>query len=201
MSKKVPKPPLRIMVASTVHGFQAEIEQICSVLQGFGYEVWCSHKGTIPAHPGKSNLQNCLEAVKNCDLFLGILRPYYGTGIVGGKSITHFEMKEAVDLNKPRWFLVHRDIDLLRQLLRKLYALNVDGTRNTNIKLDKGPIFDDLRVIDMYNYVLMSHVPISERKGHWVQSFSQFSLEGMDFIKFQLKDVGAIGKIVEEMKR
>jgi hypothetical protein len=107
MSKKAPEPTLRIMIASTVHGFEDQIEQICSVLQGFGYEVWCSHKGTIPASPLKSNLENCLEAVKNCDLFLGILRPSYGTGIIGDKSITHCEMKEAVDLNKPRWFLAH----------------------------------------------------------------------------------------------
>ena len=42
MSENVFSPSLRIMVASTVYGFQDQIEQICSVLQVYGYEVWNS---------------------------------------------------------------------------------------------------------------------------------------------------------------
>jgi hypothetical protein len=32
--------------------------------------------------PILSNMQNCLNAVENCDIFFGILRPYYGSGII-----------------------------------------------------------------------------------------------------------------------
>lgn len=196
----MPDEKLKIMVASTVHGFNESLEIAYATLTGFGYEVWCSYKGTIPAHPGKSNLENCVEAAKNCDLFLGILRPYYGSGVIGNTSITHEEIKTAVDEKKPRWFLAHRDIDLIRQLLKKLYTENDDSTKNRNFKLDKGPIIDDLRVLDTYNYALMMHIPIEERTGHWVQSFFNFSTEGMEYIRFQFKDVNAIQKIVEQMK-
>jgi hypothetical protein len=75
------------MVASSVYGFETDLNQLCGVLDGFGYEVWNSHLGTIQNHPGKSNLENCLQAVRQCDVFLGIIRPIYGTGIVGERSI------------------------------------------------------------------------------------------------------------------
>lgn len=201
MSKKIGRSKLKIMVASTVHGFTENLELVCAALTGYGYEVWCSYKGTIPAHPGKSNLENCVEAAKNCDLFLGILRPYYGSGVVGATSITHEEIKTAVDQNKPRWFLAHRDIDLIKQLLNKLYVENRDGSENKSFKLNKGPILDDLRVIDMYNYALMSHIGIENRTGHWVQSYFNFSAEGMDYIKFQFKGVEEIRDIVKQMKK
>lgn len=195
----MPGEKLKIMLASTVYGFAENLEAVYATLSEFGYEVWCSYKGTIPAHPGKSNLENCLEAVKNCDLFLGILRPYYGSGVIGATSITHEEVKTAVDENKPRWFLAHRDIDLIRQLLKKLYVENPDGTKNRNFKLDSSPILDDLRVLDTYNYALMNHVPVGERTGHWVQSYFNFSIEGMQFIRFQFRDTDVIRRIVEQM--
>jgi len=187
------------MIASTVHGFAENLEAVYATLSEFGYDVWCSYKGTIPAHPGKSNLENCVEAARNCDLFLGILRPYYGSGIIGATSITHEEIKTAVDANKPRWFLAHRDIDLVRQLLKKLYVENPDGTKNRDFKLDRGPILDDLRVLDTYNYALMNHVPVEERTGHWVQTYFNFSVEGMEYIRFQFRDTDGIKKIVQQM--
>ena len=100
---------LKLMVASTVYQFEDSLEQICAVLNGFGYEVWNSHIGTIPVDPTLSNLENCVSAVKNCDLFLGIVRSQYGSGVVGDISITHAECREAVRLRIPRWFLAHRD--------------------------------------------------------------------------------------------
>lgn len=197
----MPEDKLKIMVASTVHGFSENLEVIYATLQEFGYEVWCSYKGTIPAHPGKSNLENCIEAAKNCDLFLAILRPYYGSGVIGSTSITHEEVKTAVDENKPRWFLAHRDIDLIRQLLKKLYIENPDGTKNREFMLEKGPILDDLRVLDTYNYALMNHVPVTERTGHWVQPYFNFSSEGMEYIRFQFGKPDEIRKIVEQMNK
>jgi hypothetical protein len=158
------------MVASTVYNFGDQLTQICGVLTGFGYQVWNSHLGTIPVHPGLSNLDNCITAVRNCDVFLGIIRPSYGSGIVGPRSITHEEFREAVGLAKPRWFLVHRDVICTRLLLRR-YMFKRDRTR-TKFKLKENPIIDDLRVIDLYNDAIQDDVfPVANRRGHWVQEF------------------------------
>src|SRR4051794_29040946 len=124
---------LRLMVASTVYHFQNEITQICGVLSGFGYEIWNSHIGTIPQHPGRSNQQICVNAAENCDVFLGIIRPFYGSGIIGSCSITHEEFRAAIRLRKPRWFIAHRDVTFARQLLRP-YMFKRNGER-TEFKL------------------------------------------------------------------
>jgi hypothetical protein len=87
------------------------------MLEGYGYEVWMSHKGTIPTNPRKNNFANCLDAVEGCDAFLGIITGQYGSGVEAGKmSITHQEMNRAVQLGKMRWFLVHHDVVVARQL-------------------------------------------------------------------------------------
>src|SRR5271155_4132811 len=71
--KRLPAvPKLKIFVASTVYNFEDQLRQICGVLTSLGYEVWNSHLGTVPVSPALSNRENCIEAVKACDLFLGI---------------------------------------------------------------------------------------------------------------------------------
>ena len=111
---------IKIMVGSTVYGFENELYQIVALLQTLGYEVLNSHVGTIKVNPKLSNLENCLNAVDECDLFLGIIRPYYGTGIIGEKNITFEEIKRAIELKKPYWFLVHRDVVFARKLFTKI---------------------------------------------------------------------------------
>ena len=96
MDKKI-----KIMVGSTVYGFENELYQVVALLQTLGYEVLNSHVGTIKVNPKLSNLENCLNAVDECDLFLGIIRPYYGTGNIGEKNITFEEIKRAIELKKP----------------------------------------------------------------------------------------------------
>jgi len=67
-----------------------------------------SHKGTMPVFSNKSAFENCIQAVEKCDLFLCLITPYYGSGVDGdGLSITHQELKNAIDLKKPRWLLAH----------------------------------------------------------------------------------------------
>jgi len=78
---------LKLMVASSVYHFEDQLRQICAVLTGFGYDVWNSHIGTIQVHPGRSNQENCVVAAQTCDAFLGIIRPFYGSGVIGGRSI------------------------------------------------------------------------------------------------------------------
>jgi hypothetical protein len=193
------KPPkLKLMVASTVINFEDQLTQICSILEGYGYEVWNSHIGTIPVHPGKSNLENCVAAVRDCDLFLGFIRPWYGTGKIGDRSITHEEFRKAIKLNKPRWFLVHRDVTFARQLL-KPYMFSPDKSR-TAFQLKKNPVLDDLRAIDLYNDAVQLDIPVEDRKGHWVQEFYRLP-EVMKHIESQLKNLKTIRRICAEMKK
>ncbi len=143
-SKKPVVPKLKIFVASTVYNFEDQLSQVCGVLSGFGYEVWNSHLGTIPANPGLSNRESCLAAVDECDLFLGIIRPVYGSGVVNGRSITHDECLRAIELSKPRWFMVHHNVALARQLAaigqRPLYPFGAAATAVVNIGLVAGRV-------------------------------------------------------------
>jgi len=195
---KTPPPKLKLMVASTVHGFKTELDQICGVLAGYGYEVLNSHIGTIRAHPGKSNLENCIAAVRNCDLFLGIIRPFYGSGIVGRRSITHSEMREAVKLNKPRWFLAHEHVQFARQVFKQ-YRLDSAGRRK-RFKFIKTPVMDDLRVIDMFEDVVQTNVPLKARTGNWCQDFRTVN-DILQYVKVQLADIRTVASICDEMKR
>ena len=79
--KPVPKP--KVFVASTVYNFEDQLQQICGVLTGFGFEVWNSHLGTVPINPACSNRDNCIAAVGDCDLFLGIIRPFTEAALLG----------------------------------------------------------------------------------------------------------------------
>ena len=137
------------MVGSTVYGFENELYQIVALLQTLGYEVLNSHVGTIKVNPKLSNLENCLNAVDECDLFLGIIRPYYGTGIIGEKNIV----------------------------------------RKNN--------FFDPRCIDVYNYVIKNHIPITLRNGNWAQEF--YRLDEMSiYIKTQFEDRTFIENILAQ---
>lgn len=181
-----PAGPVRIMVASTVYHFEEPLTQVCAVLSGFGYEVWNSHIGTIPVDPRRSNKQNCVAAAAACDVFLGIIRPFYGSGVVGRRSITHDEMRAAVRLAKPRWFLVHRDVTFTRQLLRaKMFT---KGGRRTRFTIDRTPVMDDLRVIDMYRDAIQDGVPVRNRVGNWVQEFFRVD-EALRYIDSQFRDI------------
>ena len=193
----MPKPKLKIMVASTIYHFKSEIEQICSVLDGYGYKVWNSHIGTIPQNPAKSNLENCVDAAKDCDVFLGIVRPSYGTGIVGPRSITHEEFLTAYTEPKPRWAMVHHDVMVSRGLL-KPYMFKKNGER-TKFKLKKNSVLDDLRVIDLYHEATLGSVPLADRKGHWVQEFLGMP-EVLTYLASQFEDMERIRQICQEMK-
>ena len=185
------------MVASTVYHFEDQLTQICGVLSGFGYEVWNSHIGTIPQHFGRSNQQICVSAANNCDVFLGFIRPFYGSGRIGQRSITHVEFRAAIRRGKPRCFMAHRDVTFARQLL-KPYMFKKDGER-TKFKLKRNPVLDDLRVIDLYNDAIQNDVPVVDRRGHWVQEFHRLP-EVLTYIQNQFGDVNRIRQVCREMR-
>lgn len=170
-SKK--KEPLTILVSSTVYGIEELLERIYAVLTGFGYEVWMSHKGTVPVFFDRTAFENCLEAVEKCHLFLGIITTHYGSGkkSKGKLSITHQEMLKAIQLNKPRWFLAHEHLAFARTLLNNLgYGTS---KKRAELTLKKNQVVDDLRVIDIYEAAIRHDLSVyQDRKGNWVQKFS-----------------------------
>ncbi len=194
-----PKPKLKIMVASTIYNFEDQLEQICGILDSYGYQVLNSHIRTIPVHPGKSNLENCLLAVEACDLFFGIVRPQYGSGIIGDISITHEEMRKAIELKKPRWFTAHRDIKVARELLKQ-YMFDKNKTPIPTFTYFENNVMDDIRVLQLYNDTILNDVPPKERVGHWVEDYFRLG-DIMRCIETQFENVARINDIVEQMKQ
>ncbi len=182
------KQRLTIMVSSTVYGIEELLEQVYALLGGFGYEVWMSHKGTVPILPNQTALDSCLIAVEKCDLFLSIITPRYGSGVVDGQqSITHQELLKAIAIDKPRWILAHDHVVFARTLLRKLGAKNQqqreellrtlgfdDQEKLRTLRRQEELVFDDFRVIDMYEVAIRHDLKVYQnRKGNWVQKFEE----------------------------
>jgi Domain of unknown function (DUF4062) len=186
MAKK--KKRLTIMVSSTVYGIEELLDQVYALLGGFGYEVWMSHKGTVPVYPDQTALESCLTAVAKCDLFLSIITPRYGSGIIDGQlSITHQELLKSIELKRARWILGHDHVVFARTLFRKLGARNqqereqmlktlgfVDADSLRRMRKREELVFDDIRVIDMYEAAIRHDLKAyQDRKGNWVQKFEQ----------------------------
>lgn len=175
MTKKSTAPPkkLTVMVSSTVFGVEEVLETAYDLLTNFGYEVWMSHKGTLPVFSNRTAFENCLEGVRNCDIFLGIIGTSYGTGIDKGDakplSIVHHELRRAIELNKPRWLLAHENVITARTLLMKLGHVGPEA--RAKLKLKRSDVLGDLRLIDMYEEATLDRLPLAERKGNWVQKF------------------------------
>jgi hypothetical protein len=216
---------LSIMVSSTVYGIEELLEQIYAMLSGFGYEVWCSHKGTVTVYPNQTALDSCLAAVDRCNLFLCIITPQYGSGVLpDGLGFTHQELLKAIELNKPRWILAHHHIPFARSLFMKLGCKNTKerevmlaklglDTKEEKKKLKQREqaIIDDFRVIDMYDAAIRRDLKTyQDRTGNRVQKFSsntdaklfataQFSRYGEveDFIQNHFSKYDAIRHEVE----
>ena len=168
MSKK-----LTVMVSSTVYGVEELLDRVYSLLTAFGYEVWMSHKGTVPVSSNETAFESCLKAVEKCDLFLGIITPQYGSGVdATGLSITHKEMKKAIELNKPRWFLAHDQVVFARRLLMDL-GYKTQEQRSELILRKGAASISNIKVIDLYEDATMEKLPLDDRQGNWVQKFDR----------------------------
>lgn len=167
---------LRLMVSSTVYGHENLLDSIHGLLTSFGYEVWMSVAGTLKVNPRISAMTNCIEAVEQCDLFLGLILPRYGSGKEEpeAQSITHRELLRAIERDIPRWFLVHEHVVVARQL----YEPFRDHAKKPGFQFKKGIVFtktamlDDLRVLEMYETAMRHDIAnVAARTGNWVQPF------------------------------
>lgn len=173
MSKS--KQKTTILVSSTVYGIEELLDRVYTLLTNYGYEVWMSHKGTLPVRSDRTAFENCLAAVEKCNLFLGIITPHYGSGQDTKRpdepSIVHQEMRLALELRKPRWILAHDHVVFARSLLTNLGFIGKEGRKR--LKLKRKPILDDLRVLDLYEEATIDgdDIPLANRDGNWVQKF------------------------------
>ena len=139
------KPKIKIMVASTIYQNRDFVLQICAILKGYGYYVINSEYGTLRPPLGHNNVDACLAAVEECDIFFGIINPFYSTGI------THQEFQKAIQLDKPRRFIVHSFVTFSRKLLEQFMYSDSLKTIRTAFTINKTSVMDDIKVIDMYN--------------------------------------------------
>jgi hypothetical protein len=196
---------IKLMVSSTVYGFENDLTTIAALLKRLGYDVLNSHIGTIKASPSRSNLENCLQTVEECDLFLGIIRPFYGSGNIGKQNITVEEIKLAIKMEKPCWFLVHHDVVVMRSFLRQFKlkddTVTVSGIVDKFISVDFVKKFVinknlDYRCVDVYDIVSQNHVDVAKRTGNWVQHFYT-SEEYMTYIITQFSNKYFIKEVLK----
>lgn len=184
------KKKIKLMLASTIYGFQTEITQLFGILKAYGYEVLNSHMNTIAGIPGKSNTDACLAAVESCDAFFGIIRPFYSSGI------THQEITKALVLNKPCWFAAHINVDFTRQLFKQ-YRFDPTGNKQPfPLAFKKTPVMDNLKVLDLYDEVINDGKPIEQRR--WAAQFFHFN-ELQQYVETTFRDIDAVRKRCEEM--
>lgn len=191
MAKRPPK--IKIMVSSTVYGFESDLTQLCATLSGYGYDVLNNHFGTVYVPPGGSPTDACLNAVKECDFFLGIILPRYGSGI------THQEFTKAISLNKPRAFLAHYSVPFARKLLSQfMYSDEKTRTKNAGFIFRKTSVLESIGVIEMYNEAIQDSKPIDKRI--WAQEFIQFPTDGMRFIETMFANYQRFQQDLEAIK-
>ena len=182
---------IRLMVSSAVFGQEAMLDQVFAILTGYGFEVWMSYKGTIPLIPGNTAIQNCLAAVDSCDVFLGIITGRYGSGRdENGVAFTHREIACAVDLEKPRYFAVHRDVVIARDLLDQ-FLVDEAGAPREHGFFKPTSILDDIRILEMYDRAIRAELPLEERRDNWAQQFASTE-DLLLFLKGQFSDPVAL---------
>ncbi|WP_157607434.1 hypothetical protein [Runella limosa] len=184
------KRKIKLMLASSVYQNRDVLLQICAMLKGYGYDVINSEYGTLHPPLGMSNTEACLAALEDCDIFFGIIYPFYSTGI------THLEFKKAIELNKPRRFLAHSFVTFSRKLL--LQYMFTDKLRNS-FEIQKTSVMDSVKVIDMYNDAVQNDLPYEHRKYHWVQEFFRPD-EAFRHVETLFKDIKRVERELANLK-
>lgn len=171
------EPKLSVMVSSTVYGIRPVLKQVLGTLRAFDYDVMISDRHTVADDPRKHNFDSCIRAVEQCDLLLGIITPFYGTGISKkeNRSITHMELLRSIELEKPRFMLCHQTVVSTRVMLNGLAfgeqrLRGAAGRKGLTLLSDK--VISDLRVLDMLEAALREDIKeVDDRTNHWVGEY------------------------------
>ena len=195
---------IKVFVASTVYNFEYVLRQVYELLDSYGYDVCMSHMGTILLDSSKSNLDNCINSVNECDVFVGFIRPDYGSGVLekGGKSITHFEFETAYKREIPRFLLADYRVVFTRSLFRDSFVIENSTTKRidfSQISFENNKVMDT-RCIEMYNDAIKDKErPASKRTGNWVQEYISYNDIKMH-LESQFKYVDRIKKLIDNSK-
>jgi len=195
----MPREAIKIMVSSTVYGFEKDLRQLCATIESYKsaqyeYKVMNSYIGTVYVAPGVSNTEACLRAVNECDFFLGIILPRYGSGI------THMEFTKAIELDKPRGYLSHFSVRYARALLSQFMYTDIrNRKRNPDFAFKKTSVFEDVRIIEMYNEAIQDGRPMDQRR--WAHEFGHFDGDEIRFIETEFKDINRLKTDLDELER
>jgi Domain of unknown function (DUF4062) len=195
----MPREVIKVMVSSTIYGFQKELNQLCSTIEGYKsreyeYEVLNSHIGSIYVAPGASTIEACLQAVSDCDFFLGIILPRYGSGL------THEEFLKAIELDKPRGFLSHFSVRYARELLAQyMYKDTKQKVKNTKFQFKSTLVFEDIRIIDMYNDAIQATLPFDQRR--WAHEFGHHDGDEMSFVETEFKNINRLKADLDQLAK
>ncbi|MCK4255530.1 DUF4062 domain-containing protein, partial [candidate division WOR-3 bacterium] len=177
-NKNVKRNPI-IFIASSVYGNEDLLEHIYKVLNKIGYKVWMSYRGMLPVTPGKSNAEICLDAVEKADCFIGFLTGRSGSGKdPGEKFIFQKEVEKAIKLNKPRWFLVHHDVSVAREVWRPLLEKGIEFQPSNIIK--------DEEVLEVYDLIHKPKRGFYKDTDRWIQEYRTLD-EAKNYTQTQLK--------------
>lgn len=199
---------IKVFVSSTVYNFETDLRRIFTLLDAYGYDVYMSKEGTIPLNSQLSNLINCVNGVEDCDVFLGIIRPLVGSGVLkkGERSITAREFDKAIEIGIPRYILADYRVEFAHQFL-KLMRISIDDipmNKERKTTKDDGQTAITLapnnliqgECVDIYRKAIQDHInPATMRVGNWAQPFK----DGEDILRFieaQFKDVNRIKKLI-----
>jgi hypothetical protein len=190
----------KLMLASTVYGFEDQLSKIIHDIAERDFKVLSSFHGSIKVNPKLSNLENCVKAVHEANCFLGIIRPYYGTGNIKEKNITFEEIKTAIKLNRPRWFYIQRDVIFAEKIMKSIKVNKLEGG-DTNIlnELSQNQSIDK-EAVNLYNYVIKNDEKQLElRNGNWAQEFFAFT-EALIYIRSQFLDLKFVKNLLNMNK-
>ena len=150
----------KVMISSSVNGFEGMLSLFEKRIEGYGYDVILSMSGKMKVNPHLGNFDNCLKAVEECDVFLGIIRTDCGTGLEGESCITFKEFKYARELCKPCWFIIDNRIKYYKNLLRNLVLREHPITKDDDLNKFIASYYDKKiksreenqlpRVLDLY---------------------------------------------------
>ena len=198
---------IKVFISSTVYEFETELSRIFAQLDGYGYDVCMSKEGTIPLDSRLSNLVNCVNAVDECDVFLGIIRPLVGTGVLekDGRSITAQEFDRVFTLGMPRFVLADYRVEFAHKFLRMM-KLNLDDIPKYKEKktvvggetiVEREPnLVVHAECVEIYRLAIQDQIlPPSMRKGNWAQPYRDYE-ELSRFIEAQFKDVERIKTMI-----
>lgn len=199
---------IKIFVSSTVYDFETDLRRIFTLLDAYGYDVYMSKEGTIPLNSRLSNLVNCVNGVEECDVFLGIVRPLIGSGVLkkGERSITAQEFDKAIALGMPRFILADYKVEFAHRFLTLMRMKTKDIPMNCEREITREDGQKVLEItpnnlvhgecVDVYRAAIQNNInPATRRIGNWAQPYKDGE-EILRFIESQFKDVERIKKLI-----